>query len=58
MFGIVAEGLPQQVNYLADEGVGCGKGSDVVISYLHHFLTHFGVEEQHVELFTCMPTTV
>ena len=38
IFGVVAEALPAQVNYLADEGVSCGKGANVVISYLHHFL--------------------
>jgi len=48
IFGVVAEALPAQVNYLADEGVSCGKGANVVISYLHHFLENYGVGEQHV----------
>ena len=50
LFGVVAEGLPMQVNYLADEGVSCGKGANVVISYIHHFLETYGIGEQHLLL--------
>ena len=46
----MAEGLPVQVNYLADEGVSCGKGPNVVISYIHHFLENYGIGEQHLQL--------
>ncbi len=48
--GVVADGLPAQVNYLADEGVSCGKGTNVVINYLHHFGGNYGLGEQHVHL--------
>ncbi|XP_011662879.2 uncharacterized protein LOC105437692 [Strongylocentrotus purpuratus] len=48
IFGMAAEGLPAQVNYLADEGVSCGKGANVVVSYIHHFLENYGIGEQHV----------
>ena len=50
IFGICCEGLPQQVNYLIDEGACCGKGSNVVISYLHHFFATFGLGEKHLHM--------
>ncbi|XP_071962639.1 uncharacterized protein [Antedon mediterranea] len=50
IFGLTSEGLPSQINYLIDEGVSCGKGANVVISYLHHFFDHYGVGEQHAHL--------
>ena len=50
IFGVVAEGLRKQVNYLVDESVCCGKGSNVVVSYIHHFLENYGVGEQHLQL--------
>jgi hypothetical protein len=50
LFGINAEGLPAQINYLIDEGVTCGKGANVVISMLHHFFENYGVGEKHVHL--------
>lgn len=37
IFGVCCPGIPQQVNYLTDEGMCVGKGS---ISYLHHFFAH------------------
>ena len=37
IFGVCCEGVPQQVNYLIDEGMATSKGSDAVISYLYHF---------------------
>ncbi|MEQ2174069.1 hypothetical protein GOODEAATRI_004002 [Goodea atripinnis] len=42
--------LQKQVNYLIDEGMSSGKGSNEVISYMHHFFTHFGVGETDVDL--------
>lgn len=50
IFGIHAEGIGKQVNYLIDESMHCGKGANVVISLLHHFLENFGVGEHHLEL--------
>lgn len=37
IFGVCYPGIPQQVNYLTDEGMCVGKGSK---SYLHHFFAH------------------
>ena len=50
LFGIHCEGLTKQVNYLIDEGMASGKGSNAVISYLHHFFNNYGVGEENVEL--------
>jgi hypothetical protein len=50
IFGIHAEGIGNQMNYLIDESVTCGKGANGVISMLHHFLENFGAGEQHLEL--------
>ncbi|MEQ2159502.1 hypothetical protein GOODEAATRI_023712 [Goodea atripinnis] len=44
------EGLQQQVNFLIYKGMSSGKGSYEVISYMHHFFTHFGVRETDVSL--------
>ena len=38
VFGVHAEGTSQQVNYLIDEAVTLGKGANVVVSLLHHYL--------------------
>lgn len=50
IFGVCCEGLPQQVNYLIDEGASASKGSNAVISYLHHFFETYGLGEKHVDL--------
>ncbi|MEQ2166890.1 hypothetical protein GOODEAATRI_033123 [Goodea atripinnis] len=50
LFGVSCEGLQKQVNFLIDEGMSSGKGSNEVISYMHHFFTHFGVGETDVDL--------
>jgi len=50
IFGICCEGLPQQINYLIDEGAAVSKGSIAVISYLHHYFAHYGVGESHASL--------
>ena len=39
LFGVVNEGLQKQVLYVINEAVDCGKGSNVVITYLHHYLS-------------------
>ena len=31
------------MNYLIDESVDTGKGSNTVISLLHHYLAHYGL---------------
>ena len=50
IFGVCFEGLPQQVNYLIDEGMATSKGSDAVISYLHHFFSTYGLGEEDLQL--------
>ena len=46
--GVCCEALPQQVNYLIDEGMATSKGSDAVISYLHHFFATHGLGKTDV----------
>ena len=50
IFGITCEAMPKQINFLIDEGMCCGKGSNAVISYLHFFFENSGVGECHVHL--------
>lgn len=50
LFGVCCEGIPQQVNYLIDEGMSSSKGSNAVIGYLHHFFREYGVGEMRVDL--------
>ncbi len=50
LFGVHAEGLSSQVNYLIDEAASTGKGANCVISYLHHYLTQFGLGEKDMHL--------
>ncbi|XP_041368037.1 uncharacterized protein LOC121382593 [Gigantopelta aegis] len=50
VFGIHAEGIPCQINYLIDEAVFSGKGANAVISLLHHFLGNYGIGEMHLDL--------
>ena len=50
LFGVSCEAIPLQVNYIIDEGMAVSKGSNSVISYLHDFLTNFGLGETNVEL--------
>ena len=37
-----------KVNYLIDEGVDTGKGSNTVVSLLHHYLAKYGLGAQHL----------
>ena len=50
LFGVHAEGISRQVNYLIDEASSSGKGANVVVSLLHHFLKTYGVGQDHLEL--------
>jgi len=50
IFGVCCEALPQQVNYLVDEGMCTSKGSNAVISYLHHFFNNHSLGETSVHL--------
>ena len=40
IIGVCAEGIPMQINY---EAVDTGKGSNSVVSYLHHFLSVYSM---------------
>ena len=50
IFGVCCESLPRQVNYLIDEAVDMGKGSNAIVSMLHHFFAHHGLGEKTVHL--------
>ena len=50
IFGINNEGLNRQTNYLIDEAVDSGKGSNTIISYLHHFFENCGLGEKNLIL--------
>ena len=50
LFGINNEGINRQTNYVIDEAVDCGKGANVVASYLHHFFEFHGFGERFVHL--------
>ena len=50
LFGVCYSALPQQINFIIDEGTCCGKGSNSVISYLHFFFQNYGVGEQFLVL--------
>ena len=50
IFGVCCEAVQQQVNYLIDEGMATSKGSDAVISYLHHFFLRYGLGEEALQL--------
>ena len=50
IFGVCCEAIPQQVNYLIDEGMATSKGSDAVISDLHQFFLRYGLGEEVVHL--------
>ena len=38
------------MNYLIDEAVDMGKGSNAIVSMLHHFFEHHGLGEKTVRL--------
>ena len=50
LFGVVNEGLQKQVIFVIDEAADCGKGSNVVTSYLHHYLSSHSVGESDLSL--------
>lgn len=50
IFGVCCRGMPVQVNYLIDEGMASTKGSNAIISYLHHFFTNHGLGEENLRL--------
>lgn len=50
VFGMCSDGIPQQVNYLIDEGHWGSNGSNAGISYLHHLFSKYGLGENYVPL--------
>lgn len=50
VFGMCSDGIPQQVNYLIDEGHWSSNGSNAGISYLHHLFSKYGLGENYVPL--------
>ena len=44
------EGLPFQLNYLIDEGVDCGKGSNTVVSLINDSLSTCPIQPVHLDL--------
>ena len=50
IFGVCCEAIPRQINYLIDEAVDMGKGSNAIVSMLHHFFAHHGLGEERVHL--------
>ena len=50
IFGVCCEALSSQINYLIDESVQAGKGSNCVVSLIHHFFENYGLGEVEVHL--------
>ena len=50
IFGVCCESLPQQENYLTDKGAASSKGSNAVISYLHHLFETYRLGEKNIDL--------
>ena len=50
LFGIFCEAIPRQVNYLIDEAHCIGKGANIVISLVHHYLIYHSLGERHIHL--------
>ena len=50
IFGVCCEAIPRQINYLIDEAVDMGKGSNAIVSMLHHYFSHHGLGEKTAHL--------
>ena len=48
IFGVCCEAISRQIKYLIDEAVNIGKGSNAIVSMLHHFFAHHGIGEETV----------
>ena len=48
--GVCCDGLSQQIDYLTDEGASSTKGSNAVVSHLHHFFEMHGLGDKHADL--------
>ncbi|GFN80986.1 hypothetical protein PoB_000749200 [Plakobranchus ocellatus] len=51
LFGVCCPGIPEQMNFVVDEGMCCGKGSNFVISYVHFFFENYGLGETELVLY-------
>ncbi|XP_035825079.1 uncharacterized protein LOC118477524 [Aplysia californica] len=58
LFGVACEAIPCQVNFLLEECVSAGKGTNCVVSLLHYFFLIYGLGENHVHLHADDPTAV
>ena len=50
IFGVCCEAITRHISYLIDEAVDMGKGSNAIVSMLHHFFAHHGLGEERVHL--------
>ena len=50
IFGVCCEAVARQINYLIDEASDTGKGSNTIVSMLHHFFQVHGLGETNVHL--------
>ena len=50
LFGVCCEGIPRQVNFLIDEAVDVGKGTNGTCNMLHYFFSHHSLRETNVHL--------
>ena len=50
IFGICCKAIPRQVNFLIEEAFDTGKGANTVISMLHFYLEHHGLNSNHIHL--------
>ena len=49
IFGVCCEAIPRQVNYFIDKAVDMGKGSNAIVSMLHHYFVHHALGERRKE---------
>jgi len=52
IFGVMCEGIPQQVNFLIDEAADTAKGANATISYVHYYLENHGLGETDAHFHT------
>ena len=50
IFRVCCKAIPGQINYLIDKAVDMGKGSNAIVSMLHHFFVYHGLGEERVHL--------
>jgi len=50
IFEVCCEAIPHEINYLIDEAVDKGKGSNAIVSMLHHYFSHHGLGEKTAHL--------